>query len=106
MKTGAQNSTDTGPSGNSPIWRWLLFAVLVIVVAVRLPFLGNTLVGEEGSFALMAVDDGSPSGTEFGQLAVIARLKGKNITIRPEHPILPYVFLTNVWRPFWGQAAT
>ena len=86
----------------------LLIVVLGLVFASRLPFLGNTLIGEEGSFAFMAVDDGHPIGKTLNEVAVISRLRGELIPIAPEHPILPYLLLKNVWRPLWkappGQA--
>ena len=82
------------------IWRRLFFCTLFLclLLAVRLPFLSNQLVGEEGDFAFLIANptpsahlssDGLPNN-------LIGNLDGDYLLNKMQHPILPYLFLEDV----------
>ncbi|MFQ5504802.1 MAG: hypothetical protein ACE5F1_08410 [Planctomycetota bacterium] len=103
MSTKERGHEDRAGDGRGRLWQLILVLALACIVLARLPFLSNTLVGEEGYFAALAVDSGKPASLRLGEALVVGRLHGKEITVPPEHPILPYALLGRVWRKCWGQ---
>ncbi len=78
------------------IFSWLL------VILTPVPFLSNLLMGEEGMFAYLAVDNGKTEFNDTSKILLIGREKGIDKWDAPRHPILPYMFLSHVIRPFTG----
>ena len=76
-----------------------LFAALVVaaaVAALRVPFLSNVLIGEEGTIAYLVL---GPQPVIHGlDAAFAARIDGVDRLIFPEHNILMYEFLDIVGR--------
>src|SRR5450759_1046149 len=72
------------------------FALVGAVGALRIPFLSNVLIGEEGSLSYLVL---GPTRVVHGLDAVIAgRIDGIDRLIFPEHNILMYEFLDIVGR--------
>lgn len=87
------------PSSPRPWAPAVLLAVgLFATAALRAPFLDLPLSGEEGIFAMLAVDNGRPAPAARESIAV-ARAGGRDAWEAPQHPLPPYVFLIHAVRP-------
>ena len=79
-----------------PLPRPALFAIIVVaVIGARVPFVANTLVGEEGCFAFLVANP-VPSGrlTEDGwPRCLIGSIDGQPIFASFEKPIVPYLLI-------------
>lgn len=73
----------------------LLFALLPLA---RLPFLSNPILGEEGYFGVMAIDDGITKLDDYRFFEPHARFQGRVYLDPMQHPIAPYLFSTQVLR--------
>jgi len=72
--------------------------VLMVVILVRLPFLANPLIGEEGYFSILAISRNMEQieiGTKF---LLIAHIKDQCFFDNAEHPVIPYTILSKVMR--------
>ena len=67
----------------------------VLLVASRLPFLSNTLVGEEGTFAALILSEPPSSAVTANGLPqlMVAQIEGRPAYITFEHQIVPYILL-------------
>lgn len=89
------------PSARRPYRPWITVAVflalLFLVIAARLPFLSETLRGEEGSFAYLVA--GSPASSQLTPdglpQMMIGMLDGAPVFWPFQRTILPYVLLEN-----------
>lgn len=81
----------------------LLAAGLCATAALRAPFLDLPLSGEEGIFAMLAVDNGRPAPAAREAIAV-ARSGGRDTWEAPQHPLPPYVLLIHAVRPLLAHA--
>lgn len=88
-----------GPNIHRPICVYFLIMgifVLSAIAALRIPFLSNVLIGEEGSFAYLVLD---PLPVVRGLDAiVVGRIDGIDRLIFPEHSIIMYKLLDTVGR--------
>lgn len=75
---------------------WAAFLILTLaLVASRLPFLSNTLLGEEGMFAALVLSPTPPSAEVANGLPqqLIAQIDGRRFYGSFEHPIIPYLVM-------------
>lgn len=72
----------------------------IIIVLIPLPFISNLLIGEEGMFAILAVDNGKDQIIDNHKVLLISRVNGKEQWEEPRHPILPYWVMSKIMRPF------
>jgi hypothetical protein len=82
--------------GRSTKGRALAVAVAaVLLVATRLPFLANTLVGEEGIFAALIVSPTPSSAVTANRLPglMVGQVEGRLAYTIFEHQIVPYLLL-------------
>lgn len=89
-----------------------LLTLLVLIVAARLPFISRPLVGEEGQFAFLAVNNGhdrinpnwvseSPSTDApdpTHDFLFLARIRGKIHWGPAEHPVPSYLVISKMMR--------
>jgi hypothetical protein len=73
--------------------------VLLCCIAVRISLLSTPLTGEEGCFAWLAVENGHEKIEDAEKSILLARLDGKPILSKTNHPIVPYAFLALAVRP-------
>jgi hypothetical protein len=71
------------------------FVLALALVVSRLPFLGNTLLGEEGMFAVLVLDPKTPSSEVANGLPqqLIAQIDGRRVYGIFEHQIVPYLIM-------------
>lgn len=81
----------------------LLAVGLCATAALRVPFLNLPLSGEEGIFAMLAVDNGRPA-PDAREAVAVARAGGRDAWEAPQHPLPPYVFLIRAVRPLLAPA--
>lgn len=83
-----------GPHRSRGLFALLGFLALGLV-ASRLPFLSNTLLGEEGMFAVLVVSPTIPSSEVANRLPqeLIAQIDGRRVYGIFEHPIVPYLII-------------
>jgi hypothetical protein len=72
--------------------------LLAVVFAVRIPFLSNELVGEEGEFAFLVASPTPSSQLSADGLPKLlaANLDGKYALDSFQHAVIPYVFLERI----------
>lgn len=79
-----------------PVLACLAFLVVTLaLIASRLPFLSNTLLGEEGMFAALVLNPTPPSAEVANRLPqqLVAQIDGQRIYSSFEHPIVPYLIM-------------
>lgn len=79
----------------------LVLGILIVlggVIALSAPFLTQPIVGEEGYFAYLAVNDGRPVKLDNRKFLIIARLRDQVFFDRTSHPAPPYLFISHVLR--------
>lgn len=72
--------------------------VILIVCCVRVPFLSNPLIGEEGYFGFLAVSPTDGPLHLESKFLLIAHIGEELFFDNAEHPVIPYLFLTNIIR--------
>jgi hypothetical protein len=77
-------------------------AALALLALERLPFLDQPLLGEEGLFAYM-ISAASPPLEPCTKVLLIGRFHGTDVRGCAEHPVPPYLLLTWIWRPLFGE---
>lgn len=70
----------------------ILCLAFTLVIAIRLPFLSNILVGEEGLFAMIATSSESLTPS-MPKALFLSRIDNKVEFINPMHPIAPYYLM-------------
>ncbi|ALJ39513.1 hypothetical protein FE88_22210 [Azospirillum brasilense] len=78
----------------------MLFLVVLLSLAVRLPFFTSPLVGEEGGHAMLVLGEetvGQRTANGFPQI-MIGRIGGSDLFVSFERNIVPYIFLDRVVR--------
>jgi hypothetical protein len=89
---------------------WLIAGLcFVLMLALRLPFLSQTLLGEEGTHAMLVIGgyelhfDPSSQRNAQGQdehcLLIVAQLAGVDVVARPGRSLMPYCILGYGVRP-------
>jgi len=80
----------------------LAAALLLLIAAVRLPFIGNVLAGEEGDFATLVLSDVPPSQMSPDHLPrdMIGYIDGKPVLSSFHRTIMPYIILERLGRLF------
>ena len=76
--------------------------LLLLIAAVRLPFIGNILAGEEGDFAVLVLSDEPPSAMSADRLPrdLIGYIDGKPVLTSFHRTIMPYIILERLGRLF------
>jgi hypothetical protein len=70
---------------------WIL--LLVIIVAPRIPFLANYLLGEEGCFAFLVANPVRSSVLATEPSAIVGNIDGKYLLVDFQHTIIPYYIM-------------
>jgi hypothetical protein len=80
----------------------LAAALLVLIAAARLPFIGNVLAGEEGDFAALVLDDVPTSVASDTHLPrdQIGFIDGKPVLTSFHRTVMPYIILERLGRAF------
>jgi hypothetical protein len=80
----------------------LAAALLFLIAAVRLPFIGNILAGEEGDFATLVLSDVPASEMSADHLPrdMIGYIDGKPVLSSFHRTIMPYIILERLGRLF------
>jgi hypothetical protein len=91
-------------STNNPPRQWIIKTTVIlswiIIIIVPCFFLSNLLIGEEGMFAYLVVDNGKAKIPDIHHALLIGREKGIDRFDAPRHPIFPYVLMVKALRPF------
>ncbi len=87
---------DTRKSGARPYLPLLIFVGLVVI---RIPFLVTPIIGEDGLFAMMAVNNIRAPIPDANNPFLVAVADGRRIWGYPSHPIIPYWLLVHGLRP-------
>jgi hypothetical protein len=80
----------------------LAAALLLLIAAARLPFIGNILAGEEGDFATLVLSDVRPSAMSADHLPrdMIGYIDGKPVLSSFHRTIMPYIIVERLGRLF------
>ena len=80
----------------------IVAGLALLVVAARLPFLGNLLIDEEGCFAYLVL---GPAPVMHGDIGIFqGRIDGVDRLLSAERNPLPYWFLDRIVRPTFGRS--
>ena len=79
-----------------------LVAVFAFVIAARLPFLSDPMLGEEGMLARLVIGPGP--FIRGDDVLIVARLDGIPVMLHPGRTVVPYQILDNIVRPAFGTA--
>lgn len=78
----------------------MLMVAIVLIIMVRIPFLSNVLIDEEGIFGYLVVGN-AVIGDDLSNAIILGRINGDDIVSLPEHPIVPYLFMDKVLKPIF-----
>lgn len=73
------------------------------IAAVRVPFLSNLLIDEEGIFGYLVINTKEIVSFGKGEAIILSRLDGEDIYGGAEHPLLPYLILNKLLRPIFSE---
>jgi hypothetical protein len=85
----------------------LAAALLTLAVAARLPFMGNTLAGEEGYFAALVLNSEPTSALDDKHLPreIAGVIDGKPVLQTFRRTVMPYIILERLGRVFAARHA-
>ena len=76
---------------------WVSTVVLIaVLVLVRLPFLSNTLIGEEGLFAYITTGPTPIVTMKNPSALIMGRVSGQDFIGMPQHPLIPYFIIGRI----------
>ena len=86
----------------------LSLVTIIVIIAIRLPFLSKPLTGEEGTHTMLLMQHFSSGALILGEhenddlnscLTLIGHVDGRDIFVRPSRNLMPYCFINRVVSP-------